>query len=409
MKKVLFLNYAYPYGHFGPSSNCTVRIMTALAETEGYEVYNLSTAPKAGDASPNYKLIKGVELLSLPFPEKVTHHSYLVEHLLLFLKIPIYPFYNLRSIWKYYTASMKVLKNEHFDLVVAQCSPHESVISGVLLKKYGYINNLIVLIWDNIYGKIPRKVIPLWYALRRSRIVENWIAKYADKLVSPSPVKNFHDTYGEVANAIGKRVYLEHPSLMRPSVSPNIDTSEYINEGKINVVYAGRVYFKEHLSYCIDLFGQTSMAENLNLILFARGISESELEKISRDFKGNIVLSDWIPLDKLFAVYSKADVCIAFSGYSSSVSSKVYEYMCFGKPIALFYAADDDATRIACQPYPHFIAVDMRKGVKDNRQLFDTFIDSNLNKEIPFDKVEQLFPTATASAYVKLLDSMINK
>ena len=42
MKKILFLSFAYPYGHFNPSDLCSTRIMKALVETGKYEVHCIS-------------------------------------------------------------------------------------------------------------------------------------------------------------------------------------------------------------------------------------------------------------------------------------------------------------------------------------------------------------------------------
>lgn len=40
MKKILFLSFSYPYGHFGPSDQCTMKIMDALVRTGKFEVHN---------------------------------------------------------------------------------------------------------------------------------------------------------------------------------------------------------------------------------------------------------------------------------------------------------------------------------------------------------------------------------
>ena len=410
MKKILFLTFSYPYGHFGPSDNCTVRIMNALAQEHNYEIWNISYKPKDGASKPNYDIVEGVNCLYLPFPEKRAHHSYIVEHFLLFLKIPIYPFFAPFSIWRHYKACKKLLRGKQFDLVITQCSPQDSVIAGALLRRGGYINKLMVLFWDNIYGKFPRKVIPKSFALYRSRKVENWIARYADCLISPSPFKQFHEQYGEVKEAIGKRVYLEHPSVLPPRESVNMPTGKFIKQGRINILYAGRVYFKEHISYCIDLLGKTSFAEQINLILLTKGLDESDLKAMSHNFKGEIVLSDWIPLDELNALYRETDICIAFSGYSSSsVSSKVYEYMCYGNPVVHFYEEDDDVTKKAISRYPLSMSICLRKDERTYVESMDNFIKNSLGKRVLYEDVERLFPDATGAAYVRVISSMVDR
>lgn len=409
MKRILFLSFAYPYGHFGPSDNCTVRIMDALVQAGKYEVFNISCAPSRANSKPNYKLIEGVNNIYLPFPEKFAHHSYFIEHLLLALKIPFYPLYDIHRIWKYYKACEAILKKEQFDLVVAQCAPQESVISAVLLKKYGYINKLMVLFWDNIYGKVPRLVIPKWFAIYRSRRVETWIARYANSLISPTPVKSFHELYGEVPTAKDKRVYLEHPSIMKRKFPVSSIIGTFLREDKMNVIYAGRIYFKEQLVYCVDMLNKTSIAEKINLILLTKGISGTDAEHLSNTFKGSMIISDWLPLDDLYALYARVDFCIAIPGYPTSVSSKIYEYMSFGKPILLFYTYDNDVTKLACQRYPYFNAINFRKNTDETSRQAEFFFTQHYGKTVPYEDVERLYPTATASAYVNCISKIIDK
>ena len=408
MKRILFLSFAYPYGHYGPSDSCTVRIMDALSKDNAYHVYNISCSPTPAGSNPNYRIIPNVELLKLPFPEKQIKYSYAIEHLLLFCKIPIYPLYSLIRIWKYYKACKQILeREEHFDLVVAQCSPQWSVISAVLLKKNHYIEKLLVIFWDNIYGKKPHRVIPKWFALSRQRLVENWVAKYADKLVSPTPVEEFHSQYGDVREAKGKRLYLEHPLISRPAIQSKL-THNSIQKGMINVVYAGRLYNINHLRYVIELLNTSSIAKHINLILFFfKEPTEVEKAKIGASFKGNIIFSGFVPPDELFSIYKESSLFLGFSGVSpAQVISKMYDYMCFGKPILYFYTDSKDVNITAFARYPLFAAIDLRHSLVDNHAFLEEFITDNITKSVDYDDVEHLFPTATSSSYINLISQM---
>ncbi len=411
MKRILFLSFAYPFGHFGPSDFCTVRIMESLSRTEGFKVSNISCAPvDINDSKPNYQLLEGVEILELPFPEENYHHSYTFEHLLLLLKIPTYPLTHLYRIWKYYRACRQVIKNQHFDLVVAQCNPHWSVLSAVLLKKMGIINRLVVLFWDNIYGKIPRRVIPEWFALHRQRLLENWIARYADRIVSPTPMKSFHDCHGDVRAAKGKRLYLEHPSITHPIENNSSSIHSYFKEGMINIVYAGRLYDLDRLMYAIKLLDTIPLATSFNLILFFYNLpSESDINKMRHSFRGNIHISGRVPFSELLSLYSSVDVFLGFAGTTpAQVISKVYDYMCYGKPILYFFDNDNDINISAFLRYPLFKAVDCRNRIEDNKDRIEAFFKSCLGKTIAYEDVERLFPTATTEAYINLISKMVN-
>lgn len=409
MKKILFLSYAYPYGHYGPSDNCTVRIMDELSHTEGFEVYNISGLPKNANSKPTYKVIDNLQLLQLPFPEKQVDHSYLIEHLLLFLKIPIYPIVYPWRIWTYYRACKKILNNYKFDLVIAQCAPHESVITGALLKKNGYVEKLMVIYWDNIYGKTPHSIIPKNFAKRRRRALENWIARYADKIISPIPVKSFHDQYGDVNEARNKRVYLGHPSISRPQIVESSLTQDFIQKDKINILYAGRLYDMEDISYSINLLNSTSIADRINLIFFFyKKPSEIEMSKMSQGFKGRVKFSGCVPFEELIALYSSIDIFLGYAGVDASqVISKIYDYMCFGKPIIYFYKDDNDVNVEEFAHYPLFRSINVLYPNSDN--AFGEFINKAIDQRVAFDDVERLFPSATTSAYVNVINNVLNQ
>lgn len=408
-KKILFLNFAYPYGHFGPSSNCTCRIMERMAENKQHGIYNISCDADTEDKSHKYKIIEGVRIYTLPFAENLKKHSRFYELLMLVLKIPIYPLYNILKNYKYYKACKELLRNEKFDIVVAQCYPQESVITGTLLKKYGQIDRLVVLFWDNIYGKLPRRIIPQNFALKRQRRLEGWIAKYADKLVTPSAVKSFHDTFGDVAAALGKRVYLDHPSVIRPSTTPLSLKKDFIKSDKINLLYSGRCYSVNHLAYCISLLNKCHLSENMNLIFLCKGISETEFAKITNGFKGSATLSGWIPVDDLLALYKEVDCFMSFGGNPTQVTSKVYEYMSNGKPILHFYEFDNDVNVSLFARYLYFKPIDVKRPVEDTIPSVEDFFASCLGRKIDFEEVEKLFPTATASAYIELIDKILEE
>lgn len=408
MKKILFLSFSYPYGHFGPSDNCTVRVMDALTRTGEYEVWNLSNKAQTINSKPNYNVVEGVKYLYLPFPEKRTHHSYSIEHLLLFLKIPFYPLFSIRSIWKHYKASKKILLNNDFDLVVSQCSPQDSIVTGALLKRGGVINKHMVLIWDNIYGKIPRVIIPRWFALRRSRIVENWIARYSDKIISPIPVKAFHQQYGEVKEAINKRVYLGHPLIIRPKVNKLGVKTTIIKDGYVNILYAGRLYSVDDMVNAINLINHSSAAENINLIFFFYRLpSEDEMTRMKRMFRGSIFFSGRVPYDELLSLYPLVDMFMGFSAVSAAqVISKIYDYICFGKPVIYFYKDDNDVNVDEFSKYPLFLPV---KNLDDTEcyNVIEQFINSHKGKNISFQEVENLFPEATGLSYVQQIKALV--
>lgn len=407
MKKILFLSPAYPYGHFGPSTLCSVKVMEALVATGRYEVHNISYAPdKSG--SEHFKPVAGVDCHVLPFKERRIFRSHLLTRLQLLFSLYTYPFHHLRNDRKVLKACKKIVGGTHYDLVVSQYLPEESVLTGARLKELGLVDRLMVVFWDNVYGKMPRRIIPKSFAISRQRKAEQMIATHADMLISLYPIKAFHDEYGDVPAARNKRTYLGIPSIVEPKKREVSPKQSVIKAGKINMLYSGTIFRSEYVAYLTDLLNTTSMADQINLVFFSRGVSESDFERFRKTFKGSIESSDWIPVDHLLALYSKVDVFVSFPGNPRSVCSKVYEYMSYGKPLLLLYDDDSDVNVATFTRYPACLCVDERKDPGQNTLSVEEYIAKHKGTTVPFAEVERLFPTDMVAAYVKQIDKILH-
>lgn len=407
MKKILFLSFAYPYGHFNPSDLCSTRIMKALVETGKYEVHCISC--KSGNNNQcTYPHINGVITHYLPFSEGRLFYSRWLTHIQIVLLLPFYPFKHLWSNWKYYHACKKIILDEKYDLVIAQCNPEYSVIAGSLFKKNRYIDKLLVIFWDNFYGKLPRRFVPESYAIKRQRKVESWIARYADSLVSLYPLKAFHEKYGDVAEANGKRHYLGIPSIIQPLVNCKSSYKNIIKDDMINILYSGTVFRAEYVEFLVHIMNETKYANRINLIFFSRGVSENVFSELRATFKGTLQNSDWIPHKELLGLYNHVDFFVSFPGLPTAIRSKVFEYMSYGKPLILLYDDETDVNVTTFSRYPACLSVDERTCTKDKVKAMESYLDEYKEKKIPFEQVLRLFPLDSAMAYVDIIDSLLN-
>ena len=406
MKRILFLSYNYPSGNFGPSTNCTTRIMKKLCESGNYKISCVSYESRGVDA---YDYLPGIELLRLPIKAKRRLLPRWAKQFLTIIKIPLFPFGQLFASHRLYRATRDLIRGMHFDLVICQYLPEESLLSGVWLKKHGQINNLMVIFWDNIYGKLPRRIIPKHFALRRHRWAEGFVAKYADQLVSLYPIKSFHEKYGELPEAKGKREYLGIPSVIRPQVISSSEKQGVIVSGKINILYSGTIFRESYVEYLVDLLNDTPLADQINLVFFQRGVSSEKWDALKKRFRGSIYSSGWIPLQDLLAFYSKADFFISFPGVPTSICSKLYEYVSYGKPILVLYDDDTDVNITAFSRYPAFYCVDTRCRAAEKALDVSFFIQSNNGRTILFEECERLFAKDSPQAFVELIDKILEK
>ncbi len=400
MKKILFLSFNYPEGGFGPSTLCTTRIMNELVSSNECEVHCLSYD---NGGKNTYPVINGVTVHKLGIKPKRNLSSRFLIHMFSFFKIPLFPFNALLDDYKHYKDCKRVLGGEKYDLVVAQYAIEQCLIAGVLLKKNHCIDNLMILFWDNIYGKLPQRVIPKGFAGRRQYKIENWIAKYADTLVSLYPIKSYHEANGDVLNAKGKRVYLGIPSVVRPK---HINKSSYqhlIKTDKINMVYSGTIFKVEYLDEFVKILNKSSFASNINLIIFTRSLSKDYISGINKTFLGSIEAPGYIPVDELLSLYPYVDFFISFPGLPTAIRSKVFEYMSYGKPLILLYEDNLDVNVSTFSRYPYCELIDYRLPLEDNVLKIDNYITTSNGKTVPFNVVESLFPNDTAASYVKMI------
>lgn len=405
MKRVLFLTYNYPHGHFGPSDNCSVRIIKALVATGRYEVHVISYKGE----ELNYPIVEGVNIHLLPFSERKRYHSRSLTHFHLFLSIPFYPFVHFFSCLRLYRATRELLGKQHFDLTVCQCNPEESVWAGTWLKKQGYIERLMVIFWDNIYGRLPRRVIPKSFSLRRQRWAEGIVARYADQLVSLYPIKAFHESYGELPDAKEKRIYLGIPSVVRPQSINPCGSIQALAKGKINMLYSGTIFRKEYVDSLVDILNASAIVDNIHLVFFQRGVSSNHWESIRRRFRGSIFVSDWIPLQELLTLYPHVNVFLSFPGNPTAIRSKLFEYVSYGKPLLVLYDDSSDVNITTFSAYPACLCIDIRKSIKESVIVLESYIKEHENKTIPFDRIERLFKKDSPLAYVDLIDEVLSK
>lgn len=406
MIRILFLSYGYPNGEFGPSTMCSVRIMEALAQSGDYEVHCLSYQ---SEGNSTYSIIPGVITHPVIQMPKTDKKSKLRVHLHQLLMLPWYPYQHFISDYKHYRATKRHLQSNEYDIVVSQYYPESSIIVGYWLKQKGMIKQWAVLFWDNIYGLMPRSFIPTGYALARQRKTENKIAKQADLMVSLYPIKAFHEEYGDIPSAAGKRAYLGIPSITRPKELPESPYQSFIKEGKINMLYSGTIFKKENVSYLIELLNQTEIAADINLLFFTRSLGEDDFQALREEFKGTIQSVGWVKLAELLALYPHVDFFMSFPGAPTAIRSKVYEYMSYGKPILLLTEDNNDVNVSTFAKYPLCQAFDVRVSSSQNVNDINRFLSSAFGEMVPFEEVESLFIYDTAMAYVKLINERLVK
>lgn len=393
-KKFLFLSYNYPYGAFGPSTMCSVRVMNELSMINNIEVHCVCI----NGENATYEINPNIIIHPINFTPKSNKNIFQYIRWAIF-----YPIQSFRSGYALYKKCKPIIDETHYDMVVAQYFQEPSLLAGLLLKRKRCIDNFTVIFWDILYGKVPRRFLPRWYSLSRQKMAENYVAKYADTLISLYPTKEFHQQKGDVPSAMGKRYYLGIPSITRPTAKTETAYRSIIKPEKINMLYSGTIFKEEYVRYMVELLNHTEQAEQINLIFFSRGVDDCVFDSLRQVFKGEICKSDWIPLKELLSIYHDIDCFVSFPGNYASVRSKLYEYVSYGTPVILLYDDNRDVNVTVLSRYPLSLAIDERIDAGVNAPSVSEFLSKTHGHRLQFEEVEKLFPQDTASAYVDLL------
>lgn len=404
-KKILFLSFNYPYGKVGASTMCSFQIMKALCASNLYEVHCTSYE---GDGL-SYEHIPEIIIHKIP-NRNATKRSKIGRLLQQISLIISYPIQSIRKGFVHYKYCIDICRREKFDLVVAQYLPEQCLLAGVLLKKNRHINNLMVIFWDIIYGKLPQnKLFNQKFAIYRQRKVETRIAEYADLMVSLYPIEQFHKEHGDVKNANGKRFYLGIPSVLPPEPLLSTEYLDVIDSSKINILFSG-IIIKEHtLKYMISLLNCLPIAKDINLVFFSKGVDNETFDVLRKEFTGTIINFGYIPLSLLHSVYHKADFFLSLPGYPNSIRSKCYDYMSYGHPIILMQEVAEDVNIKTFSKYPLSLSINMKERMTVNTDRLNRFLQTNKGRVVPFADVERTFTLDTPQAYVNLIDKHLSK
>lgn len=247
--------------------------------------------------------------------------------------------------------------------------------------------NILLSIGNNDVSQIPSKLFE--YIATGKAIVHialspidpaiKTLEKYPLKLIlikgknyQISDVQEFIEKYqGTVIpfEIIVRDYFTAYPPKITDKIKQFIDNSDNSCGGGYRLVFAGsllRGYVEA--DYVLKLFMDSEM-ENFNITFYSAGNACREVEK---NQNRRISLGGWVSSDVLNDVYRSADGLISIAERKGKqISSKIFEYMSWGKPIIHFYFTDSDENLKYLREYPNALCL---RASKENMQLNRTLI-----------------------------------
>ena len=261
-------------------------------------------------------------------------------------------------------------------MVVSEHHGLSTLLTGCrLMKEFEGLKHIAVL-WDPVKGQMATMKLPKNFTDHRIENIEEFAARYTTLQISTLSMKAYHSEHGDIV--ADHRIYLDIPSILKPEAEVPTDKISLIREGGINIVFSGLLseYYRD-AQPIIRLLGKTIFASQINMLFFSRGEKEA-VEAAAKDFSGEIIYHDYIPLAELHTMYRHAEYLLNVSHINANmVPSKIFEYMSYGKPIISTYVTDGDSAEKYVSRYSEGLCIDLKKSDDENVSSLEDFLKRN--------------------------------
>lgn len=422
MKKILFTIQWYPSLN---SANvlCDDEIIRELKKNNEYEIHCLVCRAYK---QPKYEQMEGIHVhrFSLSplwilytwgkqnedklFGRLILRINRLCLRIKQLLTIPLYPCYEPLLKWRFAREAIKLHKKEHFDLVISEHHGIETLCAGYALKCFDDRVKYVPILWDPIVGKEPAKYLKKSYA-------EKCLSRFEERILSMADTVVAMRSHREVISGkcgdkpyYQKIIFLDLPRLTRPLDPGMADEGRFIDRSCVNILYSGLVNKGDrNPRFVIDLLGSLDM--KVNLMFFCIGEHE-DFSAAMANFNGKLQFHGYVPKEQLLQLYANADIFLNLGNSNPCmVPSKIFEYMCWGKPVISTYSIEDDSSKSYLAEYPLAFLIDRNRSDKETlKQELRDFIIKTSRSRLSYEQVATIFPNNTPGKYIRLINELLD-
>lgn len=394
MKKILFILSEYP-----PRISSTALAASLVIEKvkNNYEVYCLSLTNNGEQADKSFSLyyedIRKIE--GNGFALKVRQ----------VVMSPIYPVMHPLIQRKLNKTALKICLKEKIDCVVSCVFPMETAVAGKYIKKKcPQIKFIPYFIDAYSCGTVP-KYLSENFAIKRKTALESEIVEVSDRVIAMESSRKYHEMVTKYRNVC----YLNPAFLCKPK--PTNDLLDITKTNKINIVYAGYLYYPDRNPSYI-LHALSSMKRNDIRMIFIGNMDEKVKEIIKNEqstFHGELVCYGKVSHDELVGVLSNSNIYLNLGvSNANAISGKIFEYMSYGKPIITTFFDENEASLPYMNNYKLSCCINQTVILEDEAGIIlDDFINSTIDKQVNYDIVKRDFYSSTADAFIEVLDETI--
>ena len=324
-----------------------------------------------------------------------------IQKIILF---PWYPLNHPRSLYKFYKTACNLNNIHNFDRVIGVYCPLEATYAAVNFKKKYPQSKVGAYVLDSLIYMPGASYFP--------KKVADWLQWRVERKVYEGVDRVFNMRCHEVHHqALRYNKYQEKMSFLDIPLFDSHDSlqinKELFDHNFIQFVYMGTLFenYREPYYLCRMASELTKSKQPIQIQFYTRGSCETKLSEIEKLEPELVHQHGYVSHSLVKEIYVNSDFLINIGvNRTTMISSKIFDYMAYGKPIIHFYYQDDDVNNRYLQEYPLCCMIQMKDELYNkNLDKLWSFIESTKGKTIDskylIDKFKENTPEYTAQAF----------
>lgn len=407
-----------------PSANgvCADKVMKSFVENGD----SVTCIVNGEYSSPNYETIDGINVRRIKprlsyrlkelsentnsekYAKALSIISIIINKIKSLMMVFFWPLISLGYTYRFYKRAKQEHEKEKFDIVVSIYTPIDALIGGYLLKKKYPNIKFVPYFLDSLSGGYGPKCFSTNMVIRNGQKWERKLLKNADLIIAMKSSEQHHIKYNKQNYFFEKMIFLDIPLVNKSKIT--LRGLNILDKSKINVVFIGSIpYPVRSPKYILEVLEKVDN-DKLQIIFVGENNCPNIFEKSKSALNEKLTLYDRVPYNKAQEIMIEADILINLGNNNSSmVPSKIFEYMSMGKPIISTYCIDDEPSITYLKKYPLALLLDERnEDIFSEAKKIEVFIKENIDRQIPYNLVEDKFKLNTPKAFVKEVEKLFN-
>lgn len=410
MNTIVFILGSY-IPKLSATSNCAHQIIEKLKKNNENKV--IIIAEKTSLEDKEYEDFEGCKIFRVStklMNEELKESNRILNKLYIKIKRNLKIIFNKRTIDEELVEKYmeKLAQIEKISILIPIVYPFESLVASVSFKeKTKKKIKIVPIIFDNF---IESTTI---HRFKINKIIKNKIhEKLENVLLSKSYKIIFMNHFKEYVMKFREKtfynriIFMEHPLLEDRCKSVDILETNEINICFAGTLTKGYVDPRKVLDILIYVVNYNN-PKKIKFKFYNRGNCSKYIDQLKSE---KILNCGNVKTGELKKIYDEMNIFFNIGEKKGKqISSKVFEYISYGKPIIHFSFSDIDLTENILKKYELSLIVKMNDEIEENALKIYDFINKNYNKTLKFKNIYKEYFEADPNNFKILIENLIKR